>query len=80
MANQSNSVTLNFATSPTKGPDGKWYVGVFVTMGLSAFSFGVPVDGAEQWLDSFTKMFKECAKETKRASLGLILADGNGGK
>lgn len=63
---------MNFAFSPAQMPGGGWFVAVMVQLGVAQFSFGVPVETALDWLNSFNEQFRAAQRDTKRLSTGLI--------
>lgn len=56
-----------------KAPDGSYFVSVTFQTGMCSFTFGVPIDQADMFIEQFAKNFKEVARVARREERGLIV-------
>lgn len=59
-----------------QAPDGSWWVNITHQTGNCSYTFGIPLDYADQYADDYARNIHELAKEARRARTGLVIAPG----
>jgi hypothetical protein len=57
-----------------QAPDGSWWITISIMLGAGSFTFGIPVDGADQIADTMRDEIRAHAKEARLKRSGIVVA------
>jgi len=68
----------SYGISITHGPDttGKWWMMITVQSAVMSFTYGVPVDGALDFIRDFAQNFRDVHADAKRKASGIVMPNG----